>query len=114
MLVAVLHFVRDEEDPAGIVAAYRRRAARRAATWSLSHATADFHAGSLPEVFKVYDKATATLNTRPHAEVEALFAGFELLEPGLVQVPSWRPDGDPPTADEIRRIGFYGGVARRA
>jgi hypothetical protein len=113
LLVAVLHFVKDEEDPAGIVAALRQ-ALPEGSYLVLSHATADFHAGSLPEVFKVYDKATATLNTRPHAAVEALFAGFELLEPGLVQVPSWRPDGDPPTADEIRRIGFYGGVARRA
>ncbi|MEE4544108.1 SAM-dependent methyltransferase [Streptomyces sp. V4-01] len=112
LLVAVLHFVRDDEDPAGIVAQLREKLPA-GSFLVLSHATADFHAGSLPEVFKVYDKATATLNTRPHAAVEALFDGFELLDPGVVQVPVWRPDGELPSAEDIRRIGFYGGVARR-
>jgi hypothetical protein len=112
LLVAVLHFVKDEEDPAGLVAALRD-ALPDGSFLVLSHATADFHAGSLPEVFKVYNKATATLNTRPHTEIQALLEGFELLEPGLVQVPRWRPDGVPPTDEEVRRIGFYGAVARK-
>jgi hypothetical protein len=111
MLVAVLHFVKDEEDPAGIVATLRD-ALPAGSHLVLSHATADFHAGSLPEVFKIYDKATATLNTRPHREVLALFDGFDILEPGLVQVPVWRPDGDP-SPEEVRRVGFYGAVARK-
>jgi hypothetical protein len=111
MLVAVLHFIKDEEDPAGIVAALRD-ALPAGSHLVLSHATADFHASSLPEVFKVYNKATATLNTRPHDEVLALFDGFELLDPGLVQVPLWRP-ATPPDPEEVKRIGFYGAVARK-
>ncbi|SEO84999.1 SAM-dependent methyltransferase [Actinacidiphila rubida] len=111
MLVAVLHFIKDEEDPAGIVAALRD-ALPAGSHLVLSHATADFHAASLPEVFKVYNKATATLNTRPYDEVVALFDGFELLDPGLVQVPLWRP-ATPPDPDEVKRIGFYGAVARK-
>ncbi|NUR02444.1 MAG: SAM-dependent methyltransferase [Streptomyces sp.] len=112
MLVALLHFVEDGEDPAGIVATLRD-ALPSGSYLVLSHATADFHASSLPEVFKVYDRATATLNTRSYDEVLALFDGFEILEPGLVQVPAWRPEGDGPTPEEIRRVGFYGAVARK-
>ena len=112
MLVALLHFVKDEEDPAGIVATLRD-ALPAGSHLVLSHATADFHASLLPEVFKVYRSATATLNTRTYDEVLALFDGFELLEPGLVQVPVWRP-ATPPDPDEVKRIGFYGGVARKA
>jgi hypothetical protein len=111
LLVAVLHFVKDQEDPAGIVATLCD-ALPAGSHLVLSHATADFHAGSLPEVFKIYDKATATLNTRTYDEVLGLFDGFDLLDPGLVQVPAWRPDGEAPAPEEIRRIGFYGAVAR--
>jgi hypothetical protein len=112
MLVAVLHFVTDDEGPARIVATLRD-ALPSGSHLVLSHATADFHGELLPEVFKVYQRATATLNTRPYQEVLDLFDGFELLEPGLVQVPAWRPEGEGPTPEEVRRVGFYGAVARK-
>ncbi|GGZ92141.1 hypothetical protein GCM10010389_33420 [Streptomyces echinoruber] len=60
----------------------------------------------------VCNKATAALNLRPRTEVEAFFAGFEPIDPGLVQVPFWRPDTPPPPGSE--EIGFYGGVGRKA
>jgi S-adenosyl methyltransferase len=110
LLVALLHFVKDEEDPAGIVATLRD-ALPAGSHLVLSHATADFH--SLGEVYKIYDRATATLNPRPRDQVLSLFDGFELLDPGLVQVPAWRPEGEGPTPEEISRVGFYGGVGRR-
>jgi SAM-dependent methyltransferase len=112
LLVAVLHFIKDDENPGRIVAELRD-ALPEGSHLVLSHATADFHASSLPEVFKVYDKATATLNTRRYAEVLTFFDGFELLDPGLVQVSAWRPDGEGLSPEETRRVGFYGGVARK-
>jgi hypothetical protein len=111
LLVSVLHFVPDEEDPAALVAAYRD-ALPAGSHLVLSHATADFHQDTAGEVLEVYKKATATLTARTHAEVLALFDGFELAEPGLVQVPLWRPDGPAPTRDELRRVGVYGGIGR--
>jgi hypothetical protein len=51
------------------------------------------------------------MNLRSGAEVERFFDGFELVEPGLAQVPFWRPDTPPPTGSD--EIGFYGGVARK-
>jgi hypothetical protein len=47
---------------------------------------------------------------RPHAQVMSFFEGFDLTDPGLVQLPLWRPDGALPGPDELRRIAFYGGV----
>jgi hypothetical protein len=112
MLVAVLHFIKDEEDPAGIVAQLRD-ALPDGSYLVLSHTTADFHGGNFAEIDKIYTKATATLNSRPHAEILSFFEGFDLLDPGLVQVPLWRPDGPPPPPEELRRVGFYGAVATR-
>ncbi|MEW2523018.1 SAM-dependent methyltransferase [Actinacidiphila alni] len=112
LLVSVLHFVTDEEDPAGMLATLRE-ALPAGSYLVLSHATADFHAEVAPEVMEVYKKATASLTARSHAEVLALFDGYDLVEPGLVQVPLWHPeDGSELTPEELRRIGVYGGVAR--
>jgi hypothetical protein len=51
------------------------------------------------------------LNLRSRTEVERFFNGFDLVEPGLAQVPFWRPDTPPPSRSG--EIGFYGGVARK-
>ncbi|MEU6773782.1 SAM-dependent methyltransferase [Streptomyces sp. NPDC046759] len=108
LLVAVLHFLTDAERPGEIVATLRD--ALPAGSWLvLSHATADFADRSAAQA--VYNKATASLSPRTHAEIERFFDGFELVEPGLAQVPFWRPDGPPPPRSG--EIGFYGGVARK-
>ncbi|MGW3412346.1 SAM-dependent methyltransferase [Streptomyces sp. NPDC000888] len=109
LLVAVLHFLTDAEKPAEVVATLRD-ALPAGSFLVLSHATGDFADRSKAQA--VYNKATATLNLRSHAEVERFLDGFEPVEPGLAQVPFWRPDTPPPTRSG--EIGFYGAVARKA
>jgi O-methyltransferase involved in polyketide biosynthesis len=106
LLVALLHFLTDAENPRQVVATLRD-VLPAGSCLVLSHATGDFADRSGAQA--VYDKATATMNLRTRAEVEAFFDGFELIEPGVTQVPFWRPDGTPPPRSE--EIGFYGGVA---
>ncbi|OXY89408.1 SAM-dependent methyltransferase [Streptomyces diastatochromogenes] len=108
LLVAVLHFLTDAEKPEQVVAALRE-ALPAGSFLVLSHATGDFADRSAAQA--VYSKATATLNLRSRDEIERFFDGFELVEPGLVQVPFWRPDAPPPPRSG--EIGFYGGVARK-
>ncbi|MET8676575.1 SAM-dependent methyltransferase [Streptomyces sp. NPDC004647] len=109
LLVAVLHYVTDEEGP-GQVAGTLGQALPAGSQLVLSHATTDFHPDGLPNVLKVYRNATASMNPRPHREVLSFFDGFRLQEPGLVQVPLWRPDGPAMPAEEIAKTGVYGGV----
>jgi hypothetical protein len=108
LLVAVLHFLTDAEQPARIVADLRD-ALPPGSCLVLSHATGDFADRSAAQA--VYHKATAGLTLRSRAEVERFFDGFDLVEPGLAQVPFWRPDTTPPPRSG--EIGFYGGVARK-
>jgi hypothetical protein len=113
LLVAVLHFVRDEEDPAGIIAELTA-ALPAGSHLVLSHGTADFDPDQRTgDAASVYQRATASLSMRSHAEILSFFDGFEVLEPGLVQVPLWRPDE--PLSDEfdLARMGMYGGVGVR-
>lgn len=104
-LVAILHFIRDAEEPERIVATLRD-ALPAGSFLVLSHATDDFAERSAAQA--IYNNATASMNLRPRARIERFFEGFELVEPGLVQVPFWRPDGTPP--ESSAQIGFYGAV----
>jgi hypothetical protein len=108
LLVAILHFLTDADDPRQIVATLRD-ALPSGSYLVLSHATNDI-ADDRSDAVSVYNQATATLNLRGHAEVLRFFDGFELFEPGLVQVPFWRPDA--PVEDGADLVGFYGAVAR--
>jgi hypothetical protein len=114
LLVAILHFITDHEDPAGIMATLRD-ALPDGSYLTLSHATLDFHP---PEVARqavaTYENATAPFVPRPLTQVTAFFDGFHLVEPGLVQAPLWRPDSRPPRPRDLEKIGIYVGVGRKA
>ncbi len=110
LLLAVLHFIQDADDPAGIVA--RLRDAVPAGSYlAISHATADAP-NPRPEVAAqvvgVYRRATASLALRGGAEVARFFEGFDLVDPGLVQVQHWRPE-----AVSTAPGGIWGGVGRK-
>jgi hypothetical protein len=114
LLIAILHFVTDDEDPGRIIAAFRD-ALPPGSYLALSHGTADFHAEApVSQATAVYERAVAPLVLRPRAQVAAFFDGFGLAEPGLVQVPLWRPDDKPPRPRELAKIGIYGGVGQKA
>lgn len=113
LLVAILHFITDEEDPAGIVATLRD-ALPDGSYLALSHGTADFHPpGATSRAASAYMKATAPLTLRTFEQISAFFDGLVLMEPGLVQAPLWRPDGKPPRPKDLAKIGIYAGVGRK-
>jgi hypothetical protein len=114
LLVAILHFIRDEEDPAGIVAMLRD-SLPAGSYLALSHGTLDFHPpGDADQAAAGYKSATAPLVLRGREQVAAFFDGFDLVEPGLVQAPLWRPEGKRPRPRDLGKIGIYAGVGRKA
>ncbi|WP_413805943.1 SAM-dependent methyltransferase [Streptomyces sp. OE57] len=108
LLVAIVHFLTDAERPERVVATLRD-ALPAGSFLVLSHATDDFADRSAASA--VYNDATATLSLRSRDRIERFFDGFTLVEPGLAEVPFWRPDAPPPTGPG--EIGYYGGVARK-
>jgi SAM-dependent methyltransferase len=112
MLSAILHFVRDEEDPARLVAAFRD-ALPPGSYLALSHTTNDIQPERAARAAAVYGerRAAALMVPRPLHQVEAFFDGFDVVEPGVVQLPAWHPDGPvrPRLFDEV---WLYGGVGR--
>jgi hypothetical protein len=114
LLVAILHFVAERENPAGIVATLRD-ALPPGSYLALSHGTADFHPpGVAGEAATAYEHAAAPLVLRSFEQVSAFFDGLELVGPGLVQAPLWRPDGKPPRPKDLAKLGIYAGAGRKA
>jgi hypothetical protein len=109
LLMAILHFIPDSDDPAGIVAAFRDALAP-GSHLVLSHATYDFNIKVLNNS-RVYNDATAPFIPRSRVQIAQLLAGFDLLEPGLVDVAQWRPDGSRPVPPQ--HLNIYGVVARK-
>ncbi|NKZ08304.1 SAM-dependent methyltransferase [Actinomadura latina] len=110
LLVAALHLVKAAEDPAGIVAALRDAAAP-GSHLVISHLTHEAQPGKTAAIGKLYDRATSPAVARSHAEILRFFDGWEMLDPGLVYVPLWRPDEGDVVADPERFL-VLGGVGR--
>jgi SAM-dependent methyltransferase len=109
MFVASLHHLEDEDDPADVVAWYLQAAAP-GSYLVLSHCTDDIATEGMRAVAKEARRRSATFVPRGRDAIWRMFNGCPLVEPGLVQVSYWRPDGLPgPDAD---RVPAYGGIAR--
>jgi len=110
LMMAVLHFVSDAEDPAGIVRQYREALGPQ--TWlGLSHGATEFQPEAVGSVSKLYDRTPTPATPRSRDGVLALFAGFDLVEPGLVLVEQWQP-GQVADVEAPERFPAWGGVAR--
>ncbi|WP_156178505.1 SAM-dependent methyltransferase [Saccharothrix sp. ST-888] len=111
LLFAILHFVDEADDPYAIVRQLVD-ALPSGSYLALSHGTSDFvPPADQGKGAAVYRSATAQLTTRPREQVLRFFDGLELLEPGLVTAPLWRPDQEPRSTDAT--TGIWAGVARK-
>jgi hypothetical protein len=105
LAVAVLHFVAEEDDPAGILARFRD-AVPSGSYLALSHGTADQQPESAARSEEIYRDTRDPLTLRTRSQIEALLTGWDVLEPGLVWLSEWKPewpdDGSPdPSRSEI-------------
>ncbi|HEX6420085.1 MAG TPA: SAM-dependent methyltransferase [Acidimicrobiales bacterium] len=112
MLVGLLHHFRDEDDPYSLVA----RLVDAVAPGSylvVSHMAIDIMPDLMARAAEQLDAAMEEpFIPRPHAAVARFFDGLVLVEPGVVQVDQWRPDG-PVAAREGWTNPLYVGVARK-
>ncbi len=112
LLVSVLHFIPDADDPHAAVARLRAGLAPGSHV-VLSHGLlAGFEAGQAEAVRDVYRSTRTPAVLRPRPEIERFFDGYELVAPGLVEMADWGPGGNDATDREP--TGFLGGAGRKA
>jgi S-adenosyl methyltransferase len=110
MLVAILHFIPDEDRPQDIVAtlldALPGGSYLVASHGTLEHESAGFDAGQ-----QAYRASGLSARARDSADFARIaFSELDLVPPGVVLVSEWRPDADGPLPTPAE-VGIYGGVA---
>jgi len=110
MLIAVLHFITDEEDPYAIV---RRLldALPSGSYVALSHGTLDF----IPPEVKAAAEASSVRSDmygRSRDEVARFLDGLEIVEPGITVASEWRAEEEPQPRPAPSEVSVYGAVAR--
>jgi S-adenosyl methyltransferase len=110
LFVASLHNIPDADDPAGIVRDYLAALAPGSYV-VISHVTGDFAPEQMAEVTASYAERGAVFIGRTRSQITDMFNGRELVDPGVVQISYWRPDGGTP-APNAGKVWGYAGVAR--
>ncbi|KYK17237.1 MULTISPECIES: SAM-dependent methyltransferase [Streptomyces] len=99
-LVAILHFVEDEE--AYPIVRGLMDALPAGSRLVLSHLTEDLNPENIRAVQRTYTERGFTFVLRSHKDVERFFteAGLDVAEPGVVPVHHWRPDHAAPVPEQ--------------
>ncbi|MEU0407618.1 SAM-dependent methyltransferase [Streptomyces griseorubiginosus] len=118
LLVAILHFVEDADDPYAAVAELRDALAP-GSLLVLTHAAFEGIPLSQEQVqgaMDVYEDIRNPLIMRSHDEIARFFEGYDMVEPGLVPMPRWRPESEnwDPDAEDPWAFSQFGGVGRTA
>ncbi len=110
MMVDLLNFIEDDAAVASTMAELIA-AVPSGSYFAIMHPASDLDP-ALPEAEKRWNQlAPQHVRLRSRADLTGLLAGLELVEPGLVTVPEWRPDEAEPVPSEP--IPLYAVVARK-
>ena len=110
MLIGILHCIPDEDDPAGVIRQLMD-AVPPGSYLAISHPADDINSPGVGRLAsRLNELMPVKLRFRARAEVARFFDGLELVEPGLVRAPEWRPDSD---ADLDNPAAVWAGVARK-
>jgi S-adenosyl methyltransferase len=111
MLIAILHLILDRDDPYDLVSQLVSAAAPGSYV-VISHAASDIDTGAMISMTNRLNELMAQQSVpRTHREVAAFFAGLDLIEPGLVRIPEWRPAS---VSDSAVRAQMWGAVGRKS
>jgi len=111
LIVSVLHFIQDEDDPQGATARLRD-AMPPGSMLAITHAVRDARAEE-QQVVQMYRRTGTEPVARTEAEIRELFGEFQPVEPGLVFLPLWRPDSPEDVEERPERFVAYAGVGQK-
>jgi hypothetical protein len=110
LLMAVLHFVSDEDSPAQMIKRFDE-ATVSGSYVALSHGIpADVKADEQARVRTLYQRTPTSVHLRTPEQVAGLLDGWEVVAPGLVPITAWHPD---PEDDEAPQPAVLAAVARK-
>ena len=112
LLVAVLHFITDAEEPERLVRQLRE--AMPPGSWLvLSHAGLEGRPDQAGPHQDLYRRTPTPLTMRTRERITDFFAGFDLVEPGVVYLSEWHPETPGSVGAHPERMTGMAGVGHR-
>lgn len=114
LMVCVVHFIPDHQDPGGLLQGFHQALAP-GSYLALSHLTADSGAAEMDALVAVMSGSKDPIHPRSKERITELFAGFDLVDPGVVGIADWRPrsPGDGGDLPERNQVLAGVGIKRR-
>ena len=112
LVLALLHHLPDIDDPAALISRLTGPLAS-GSYLAISHGTEDGRRDGVTAGKEIYRRSGLDIAPRSRAQVEALFDGWDLVEPGVVWVPQWHPEWPDDPRRRPEDSAFYGGVGRK-
>lgn len=112
LLVSILHFVPDSDALTNALYAYQD-AVPSGSYFAISQATVDPDPVRIGKAVALYNGSTTPFITRTKAEFSRFFRHLELVDPGVVYTPQWRPDSPDDVGEHPEESLYYAAVARK-
>jgi len=111
LMLAMLHFIPDEEGPEQLLARYRDLLAP-GSYLAISHGT-DQDVPEVAELGELYSTTATPATLRGRDRIAAMLSGFELVPPGVVFAPEWRPESAEDVGPDPERAVSFAAVGRK-
>ncbi|MET1076133.1 MAG: SAM-dependent methyltransferase [Umezawaea sp.] len=114
LMIAVLHFVPDSEEPHKIIADYLD-ALVPGSYLGISHSGEEKgeESAAVAEARRRYSAQVTPMVHRDRAEVTSLLRGLDLVDPGVVRLPHWRPDSPDDVDEAAERFPGFAALGRK-
>jgi hypothetical protein len=112
LLVAMLHFTPETPELRTALRTYHEALAP-GSLMVVSHATASARSDEMAELADLYTRTGTPMVVRDRTEIAGLLEGWDLVEPGLVYSPLWRPDPSEKPVPDPASYATLAAVAER-
>jgi hypothetical protein len=110
-LIAILMFIPGDNNEMRRILGTLMDALPPGSALALSTATADTAPEEVSEIIATYNANGMHLRVSSKTEVEELFRGLDLVDPGVALIHNWHPDFLTPRHVSDNQVGMYGGLA---
>ncbi|MGO1056505.1 SAM-dependent methyltransferase [Crossiella sp. CA198] len=112
LLVGVLQFIPDDSDPWSVIQRYRD-ALPAGSYLAFSAFTWDGNREAMTKAVEVFKNTQEPIHPRTRADILRFAEGFDLVEPGLVYTPNWRPETETVHLEDVRHSNLFAAVGRK-
>jgi hypothetical protein len=113
LVLDMLQHIPDAENPAGLIAGYRDLMCSGSYLGLSSFGPDEQLAAGFGLFDQMHLGERPVVSLRDAKTLESLFAGFEIVEPGIVPIVLWRPEDDDDLGRNPEKVPMHAGLGRK-